>query len=1219
MKKLLSHFQSVICLSSVLLIISCNRPGEVPFPEEKLAPKPPVIVPLVFSEPKKIQWDTISQGDFKPIVQELHIDDLPAIPYDYTGFKPFKIQPGKTSFDFNSLPIKDLKLDSLPTYPLEFKTSILGPVGETKAAAPLLQPGKALGIYDFGKPQGFVGNFVGEILIKPNGISWLGGDGLWSYDGSQIRTYINGGPTNPPVTGLIEDREENIWFIKAGTGNIGRVDTKHGTIGYSSKIGGYRNNKNPMTLDSDGNIWVNNILAKAVSIINPGSGTYKNLTYGVGLSDSSAYHILEDKNRNIWITTTKGVSIIDPVNHKIKYLTKANGLSYDSISAMTEGPNGNLWLATSQGLDAVDINSGKITHYGSPELKTPYAFTLKFDNLGQLWVASVTGIMIVNIKEGSIRTITTQDGLTTGIITDLELDKQNRMWISTATGVNMIDQCGKTVHPFGTTAIISTEEDEIGNLWVATRDGLYIVNPERTSMHLLNTKYGLTNNFVQAFFKQAGKMIVTTNGGFNIIDPVNNTLIKAGEKEGLANDTIYVAYSDDNNNIWLTGPSNGIDVVNTSENILLHTDKSGGLSDNAILDINGARNGLIWLATQENGIDVFDPETGTIKNVSNQPGLSNQSLRMLQEDQYGRMWIGTNMGIYIADSKNNTLTHLSTKQGLTSNTVLSLLTYKESMVAGTGNKISIINAPAPGDSTEKWTIHPLAKSEGIVKEVNSWSTDAISQAGEYYWGDNGMTVIYAIQASKDTVPTYITGLTVMTEPLDFVNHYQLSAQDSLYGADTVFTQGQKPVNTGYVEESKILWDSVFGDYNLPAKLTLPYDQNYLSFQFAEANLGRQDTTFYTYILEGIDNSWSTPSEKTYSENYLNLPYGNYTFKVSSKGLDNTWSEPVSFSFTIRPPWYQTWWAYALFALAAIGILRAYIVHRSRRLKRENRVLEERVSNRTSQLKKTIEELKSTQSQLVQSEKMASLGELTAGIAHEIQNPLNFVNNFSEVNKEMIIEMNEEIGKGNYSEVKILANDIKENEEKIIHHGKRADAIVKSMLQHSRGSSGQKEPIDINALTDEYLRLAYHGLRAKDKSFNADFKTDFDESLGKINVVAQDIGRVILNLITNAFYAVNEKKKQFTGHGEQGYRPSVTVSTAKVDSHWVSIKVRDNGNGIPESVRAKIFQPFFTTKPSGQGTGLGLSMAYDIVRGHGGELTVNTNEGEFTEFMIKLPY
>jgi signal transduction histidine kinase len=270
--------------------------------------------------------------------------------------------------------------------------------------------------------------------------------------------------------------------------------------------------------------------------------------------------------------------------------------------------------------------------------------------------------------------------------------------------------------------------------------------------------------------------------------------------------------------------------------------------------------------------------------------------------------------------------------------------------------------------------------------------------------------------------------------------------------------------------------------------------------------------------------------------------------------------------------------------------------------------------------KTLMDLKQAQQQLIHSEKMASLGQLTAGIAHEIQNPLNFINNFSDVNAELIEELSSALNAGNKEAAICLASDIKENEKKINHHGKRADAIVKGMLQHSRANSGSKEEIDINALADEYLRLSYHGLKAKDKTFNATFQTNFDEHIGKIRVIPQDIGRVLLNLYSNAFYAVNEKRK--AQGREQDYQPKVWVSTKRTSTlsgaKALELSVKDNGPGIPEKVMDKIFQPFFTTKPTGQGTGLGLSLSYDTITAHGGEIRVESKEGEGAEFTVQLP-
>ena len=356
---------------------------------------------------------------------------------------------------------------------------------------------------------------------------------------------------------------------------------------------------------------------------------------------------------------------------------------------------------------------------------------------------------------------------------------------------------------------------------------------------------------------------------------------------------------------------------------------------------------------------------------------------------------------------------------------------------------------------------------------------------------------------------------------------------------------------------------------------------------------------------------------------------------------------VYFLKAINPSLYSSWktWLEAASSFSVIWGFGTWLTNRRQRKEltkaREKAIIEERnnrimaemkaqlevqVAQRTSELTRQKEELehalielKSTQSQLIQAEKMASLGELTAGIAHEIQNPLNFVNNFSEVNNELIGELKTEWSKAEPERDKNLEqellNDITQNLDKINYHGKRADAIVKGMLQHSRISTGQKDPTDINALADEYLRLSYHGLRAKNKNFNATLKTDFDTTIGEINIVAQDVGRVLLNLINNAFYAVNEKFHRLKD--SNSYEPTVSVSTRKINQS-VEIIVEDNGDGMPPELRDKIFQPFFTTKPTGEGTGLGLSISYDIIKTHGGEIRVESSQGNGSKFVITLP-
>ena len=408
-------------------------------------------------------------------------------------------------------------------------------------------------------------------------------------------------------------------------------------------------------------------------------------------------------------------------------------------------------------------------------------------------------------------------------------------------------------------------------------------------------------------------------------------------------------------------------------------------------------------------------------------------------------------------------------------------------------------------------------------------------------------------------------------------------------------------------------------YYAEGSVISPGDHRYI-FDYSALSFVAPEKNQIRFRLIGRDKDWilSKGDNRAF---YTNLAPGDYRFEIMVSNNDGLWcKEPAVFSFTVLPFFYQTTWFKIVAVLLALAVVWLLIWWRTRAARAKNIWLENQVAQRTAELKNSLNQLQSTQAQLIQSEKMASLGELTAGIAHEIQNPLNFVNNFSEVNKELLIELKDEIKKGNLDEVTAIAHDIESNSEKINHHGKRADAIVKGMLQHSSSGSGKKEPTDINVLADEYLRLAFHGLRAKDKSFNATVKTDFDKSLSAdeagidtINIIPQDIGRVILNLINNAFYVVNEKSKQ----NIPGYEPTVEVSTKK-EGNKVFISVKDNGNGIPQKILDKIFQPFFTTKPSGQGTGLGLSLSYDIIKTHGGELKVETKEGEGSEFIIQIP-
>jgi signal transduction histidine kinase len=580
----------------------------------------------------------------------------------------------------------------------------------------------------------------------------------------------------------------------------------------------------------------------------------------------------------------------------------------------------------------------------------------------------------------------------------------------------------------------------------------------------------------------------------------------------------------------------------------------------------------------------------------------------MEEDEKGVLWLGTVLG----------LNGLKFKSPLESN--------QQGEAIGAG--LITVNNEELKTYEAIWDIYNISTGYP-VKDVNRESLYITrlrqpfgSQADSgFIWAGTGDKVIRFDPAAivKNTRPpaVFIRSVSIGESSINWYGINKIYEDSLLIIRQEAMVFGKllsaKVRDSLYEKFSDISFDSITPFYQVPQNLVLPYRHNRVIIDYGAIETNRPFMVRYQYLMEGYDNEWSPVTDKM-SASYGNLSEGNYTFKLKAMSPEGVWSEPIAYNFKVLPPWYRSWWAYGFYALAIISVITIYVRMRTKSLMRQKLHLEDKVNLRTAQLEQSISNLKATQAQLIQSEKMASLGELTAGIAHEIQNPLNFINNFSELNKELLTELKDEIVNGNFAEVAAIAEDVIENQEKIGDHGKRADAIVKGMLQHSRTSTGVKEPTNINVLTDEYFRLAFQGMRARDKNFTATTETDFDENIGQVNIIPQDIGRVLLNLFNNAFYALSEKKKM---HPE-GYEPLVSVKTER-SGNSIKITVRDNGMGIPEKVKEKIFQPFFTTKPTGQGTGLGLSLSYDIVKAHGGELNVASKEGEGSVFVLMLPY
>ncbi len=615
---------------------------------------------------------------------------------------------------------------------------------------------------------------------------------------------------------------------------------------------------------------------------------------------------------------------------------------------------------------------------------------------------------------------------------------------------------------------------------------------------------------------------------------------------------------------------------------------------------------IVWLGTTMSSFFKYDLTSGNFKQYNldtNNKFSPNNTIACMMEDMEGVVWIATLGGLLRFDPSTDKVEKIDQREGLPSNQVNSIIEDIEgNLWVNTSGGMAKLNINSPRD---EWNFIGFDAKDGLQGSNSSSAS---------WTGGDGIIVV----GGSDGITSFYPGKINEVKPDIVLNDIKVS--DVSLKSDSAVVKLEKSIME--TEE-----------------LRLSYFENNLSFEFASIHFSRPEKNKLLYKLDGFNNHWIV-ADRNFAT-FTNLAPGEYNFSVKGSSGDGIWNDTgKSILIIISPPWWKTTWVYVsygiLFLLIVFGIDRVQrrrILEKQRALAKDKELAQAKeIEKAYLELGKAHETLKSTQTQLIQSEKMASLGELTAGIAHEIQNPLNFVNNFADVNTELIAEMRQEINQGNYEAAKAIANDIKDNEQKISHHGKRADTIVKGMLMHSRISSGLKEPTDINGLADEYLRLAYHGLRAKDKSFNASMKTDFDGSIGKINIIPQDIGRVILNLITNAFYAVHEKKKQLAEDlsafsnltGQDNYEPTVTVSTKRTLSlkgesqGEVVITVKDNGNGIPQKVLDKIFQPFFTTKPSGQGTGLGLSLSYDIVKAHAGELKVETKEGEGTAFIIVLP-
>jgi len=726
-------------------------------------------------------------------------------------------------------------------------------------------------------------------------------------------------------------------------------------------------------------------------------------------------------------------------------------------------------------------------------------------------------------------------------------------------------------------------EEPGGALWLATDQKIIKKEGYKTTANQYEidiTPNTEDDDYVQIIKEdRQGNIWIGGNNGLNLWDGQNKPLIPykhdPGNRKSLSNNRIITIYEDAVENLWI-GTIDGLNLMDkntgTFRKYYLNQVDTGFIGLNIVTSVLQDVNGKLWVGTWNGGgVYILDPTTNTTKSY-----LKGSNVVCLYEDAEKTLWVGSTNGLFRFNPESNEFVRYVDLSLLNGFIEVSAIVEddKKFLWVSTSNGLVRIN-PSRNETNR------MGKAYGIGGVNFSWNSSYKGRNGHIYFGTE--TGYYTFDPE--------TIIEASKPPEIIFSAFRLANQLVSPGAGSPI---QKNLNE--VEE-----------------IRLRANQNVFSFDYAIIDYTNPDENQLIYILENHDNNWlqANSERKAY---YFNVLPGKYTFRVKAANSLGLWAEK-QIQITILPPWWKTLWAYGIYALV-FGLLvfgfdriqrrRIKMIERQKGYKRER--------EQAKEIEKAYNKLKTTQIQLLHAEKMASLGELTAGIAHEIQNPLNFINNFSEVNTELIVELKEEVKKGDTQEVLSIANNIAGNEEKIIHHGKRADGIVKGMLQHSRTASNEKEPTDINSLADEYLRLSYHGLRAKDKSFNADFDTRFDKKLPKVNAVPQDIGRVILNLITNAFQAVSERSKVV----KDDFKPFISVTTKK-ENDWIVVMVEDNGGGISAEVVDKIFQPFFTTKSAGDGTGLGLSLSYDIItKGHGGRLHVKTKQGEGSIFIVELP-
>jgi signal transduction histidine kinase/ligand-binding sensor domain-containing protein len=1092
------------------------------------------------------------------------------------------------------------------------------------------------------KELGYISGFTQD----PLGYIWFSAQfgGIYRYDGINFVNYIH---SDANINSLASDRTQPIladssgyiWIGFSGKG-LDRLDPVTNTFHHfrhdpknASSVAS--DSVTSLLIDHAGNFWVGTM--NGLDIMDRKTGRFKHFVSKQNDSLSLSYNhirsLYEDHQGTIWIATgfpfasfheknsEGGLNRYNPAtNNFTRYKhdsTNPGSIETNKVKPLLEDSRGNFWVGTSgDGLQILNRKTGVFTHFhydpNHPEnLSRPYMSKaseehitfINEDAAGKIWIGSEMSGM--NVFDPATKTIAHYGGFYKPEISSNNLEDTISGFPDNTTYQGLFLKSGLV--------LISTYRTWYGNYFYSTNSINKTIPFYRIGLSSINTLFatdsilwvGTDSGLIRKNLKLKTEYVYKN-------DPKN--------KNSLSNNAINMIRVDKDGEIWLATKSglNKLDLKKNTFTVYRHDAKiKNSLGNDSVWSLFLDHNNDLWVGTTD-GVDKMDKLTGQFIHYQLRPtGDTTIYINCIAEDKENELWIAAENGLYRINILNGKITVINSVicvRGLCIDSKNNIWISADS----SGGRIQVLNKVDRIRNQYFVFKEPVSKKEII--HVNN----ILEDNQDNLWVSS-RDALYRINSDRSSVGNYSQSSGILGNNGEFYDNCKTKngelffcSGNGYYSFDpnalNVNTQSNLNITSFKINGSEVI-PAEGGILNQPiwktGEIRLSYNQNIFSFDFFVINYLSPGDVKYLFKLENYDNDWH-PYGNGHSAYYFNVPPGNYNFRVKASNADGNWIEK-NILVRISPPWWKTWWAYSLLAVLVGSSVWGLIYYRSRQLLRENRLLEVKVTHRTNQLNKSLQDLQATQNQLIQSEKMASLGELTAGIAHEIQNPLNFINNFSDVNKELIEEMQGEMVKGNYEDAKLISNNIKENEEKINHHGKRADSIVKGMLQHSRSNPGQRELTDLNALAHEYLKLCYHGLRARDKSFNSSMHTDFDPGVGKLDLNPQDIGRVLLNLFNNAFYSVGEKKREHPGD----YTPMVTLITKKRGDQ-VEITIKDNGKGIPKKVLDKIFQPFFTTKPTGSGTGLGLSLSYDIIKAHGGEFMVESEEGTGASFTIKIP-